>query len=207
MNLLTLYQAAAAFLGALFLLYGMDVRRKAGARDFVAPAWQLLMKLCASVLIAGFAWLVASMREPGVIDWLGLTLGVSGTAFIVAAKRALGDAHTFTGQHLERPRLVTHGVYAITRNPLYFGVFQCELCMLLIVLHQLPAVRPDDYLYGLGLFTVALVYAVSFNLEMARREARHLEQCFGDVYRRYRHGFRFSFRSSARRIQRRSCDV
>lgn len=186
MNLLLLYQATAAFLGALFMLYGMDVRRKEGARDFVAPAWQLLMKLCACLLIAGFAWLVASMRDPGMIDWLGLTLGASGTAFVVVAKWTLGDAHTFTGQHLERPRLVTHGVYAITRNPLYFGVFQCELCMLLVALHQLPLLGPEDSLYWFGLFAAALVYAVSFNLRMARREARYLELCFGDTYRRYR---------------------
>ncbi len=154
----TLYQAAAAFLGTLFLVYGMDVRRKAGARNFVAPEWQLLIKLCALVLIAGFAWIVATMRAPGLIDWLALGLGATGAAFVVAAKRALGDAHTFTGQHLESPRLVTDGVYALTRNPLYFGVFQCELCMLLVVLHQLPGLRPDDYPHWLGLFAAALVY-------------------------------------------------
>jgi protein-S-isoprenylcysteine O-methyltransferase Ste14 len=186
MNSLLFYQATAALLGALFMFHGMDVRRKEGARDFVAPAWQLLMKLCAWLLIAGFAWLVASMREPGMIDWLGLALGTSGTAFVVAAKWALGDAHTFTGQHLERPRLVTHGVYAITRNPLYFGVFQCELCMLLVALHQLPFLGLEDSLYWFGLFASALIYAVSFNFWMARCEARCLELCFGDTYRHYR---------------------
>ena len=186
MNSLFLYQATAAFLGVLFLLYGMDVRRKKGARYFVAPIWQLLMKLCAGLLIAGFAWLVASMREPGMIDWLGLILGASGTALVVAAKWTLGDAHTFTGQHLERPRLVTHRVYSITRNPLYLGIFQCELCILLVALHQLPLLRPEDSLYWFGLFAAALVYAVSFNLWMARCEARQLERCFGDTYRRYR---------------------
>lgn len=186
MNSLSFYQAAAAFLGALFMLYGMDVRRKEGARDFVAPVWQLLMKLCACLLITGFAWLVASMREPGMIDWFGLTLGASGTAFVVAAKWTLGDNHTFTGQYLERPRLMTHGVYAITRNPLYFGVFQCELCGLLVALGQFPILRPEDYPYWLGVFGAALVYAVSFNWQMAVREARHLEHCFGDAYRRYR---------------------
>ena len=186
MNSLLLYQAMAAFLGLLFLRYAMDVRRKAGARDFVAPAWQHLMKLCALLLIAGFAWLVAAMREPGTVDWLGLTLAASGTAFVVAAKRTLGDAHTFTGQHLERPRLVTHGVYAITRNPLYLGVFQCELGALLVALLQLPVLRSNDYPYWLAVFGAALIYAMSFNWLMAVREARLLEQCFGESYRRYR---------------------
>ena len=186
MNWLLIYQAAAASVGALFLFYGMDVRRKAGALNVVAPAWQLLMKLCALFLIAGFAWLIASMREHSMIDWLGLTLGATGTAFVAAAKRTLGNAHTFTGQVLEKPRLVTDGVYAITRNPLYFGVFQCELWMLIVALHQLPVLRPDDGLYWFGPFVAALAYAVSFNLWMAKLEARYLERCFGDTYRRYR---------------------
>ena len=186
MTSLLLYQASAASVGALFLFYGMDVRRKAGVQDFIAAPWQLLMKLCALLLIAGFTWLVASMREPGMIDWLGLTLGAAGTAFVAAAKRSLGNAHTFTGQYLEKPRLVTDGVYALTRNPLYFGVFQCELWMLIVALHQLPVLRPDDGLYWFGPFVAALAYAVSFNLWMAKLEARYLERCFGDTYRRYR---------------------
>src|SRR5258708_37775635 len=88
MTSLMVYQAASAFIGLLFVTYGMDIRRKAGARDFVAPAWQGLVKLCAVLLIGGFAWLVASLPQPGLIEWLALLLGVSGTAFVVAGQAA-----------------------------------------------------------------------------------------------------------------------
>lgn len=186
MTSLMLFQIAAAFLGALFLCYGMDVRRKEGARNFVAHAWQTLMKVCAFSLIGGFVWLALSMKEPGPIDWLGLAFMVGGTAFVAAAKKALGKTHTFTGQYLENPRLVTHGVYAITRNPLYFGVFQCELGAFLCAVHQVPVLLPQGYLYWLAAFGMALLYAVSFNWTMAVREARQLERHFGESYRRYR---------------------
>ncbi len=183
--MLLIYQTTAAILAALFAFYGMDVRSKAGTRDFVGRGWQGLMKLCAFGLIAGFAWAVAGAGEVRAIDWIGLALAASGTAFVAAAKRALGSAHTFTGQCLERPQLVTHGIYARTRNPLYFGVFQCELGALLVVAHQALAQSPYGDAWWLAAFAGALAYAVAFNWNMARREARYLEHCFGANYRRY----------------------
>jgi len=186
MKPLLLFQIAVAILGGLFLRYGMDVRRKAGARDFIAPAWQVLMKLCSFALLGGFGWIALAMHAPSPLDWLGLASMASGTAFVAAAKRALGKTHSFTGQYLEHPQLVTHGVYAITRNPLYFGVFQCELGAVLCVAHQVPALLPQAYPYWLSAFGAALAYAVAFNWGMALREARQLECCFGDAYCRYR---------------------
>jgi protein-S-isoprenylcysteine O-methyltransferase Ste14 len=186
MTSLTLFQISAAILGALFIAYGMDVRRKPGARNFVGRSWQFLMKACAFALIGGFMWLVLSMTETGAIDWLGLVLMASGTAFVAAAKSALGSTHTFTGQYLEKPVLVMDGVYAFTRNPLYLGVFQCELGVLLCAVHQVPVLLPQNYGYWLGGFGLALLYAVAFNLMMAVREARQLELQFGEDYRQYR---------------------
>ena len=190
-NSVRLFQLAAALLGVLFLVYGMDVRRKAGARDFVAPLWQAIMKLCAFALLGGMAWIVFCMQAPGAIDWLGLAFIASGTAFVVAAKRALGKSHTFTGQYQEEPQLVTHGVYAITRNPLYFGVFQTEFGALLCALQQVPVLLPENQALWLGGFGAALAYAVWFNCAMAVREGRELERRIGDAYRRYRSSVAF----------------
>lgn len=186
MSSLLLFQITAVILGGLFLCYGMDVRRKAGACDFVAPAWQVLMKFSAFALLGCCGWVVIAMHTPDLVDWLGLAFVASGTAFIVAAKRALGRAHTFTGQYMKQTQLVTHGVYAITRNPLYFGVFQCEFGAVVWAAHQVPVLLPQAYPYWLCVLAAALVYAIAFNWTMARREARELERCFGDAYRRYR---------------------
>ena len=81
--------------------------------------------------------------------------------------------------------LVTRGIYAVTRNPLYFGVLLCELGASLIVIHQAPQLLPQSYHYALGILAVALLYAVSFNWIMAVYESRYLERYFGEEYRRY----------------------
>ena len=186
MELLIGFKVTVLALGAGFIHYGMDVRRKAGARNLVRPVWLAIMKALSFSLIAAFLWLLLNAREIGPGDWLSLTLLVTGTCFVGAAKRALGAAHTFTGQCLEQPALVTGGVYGLTRNPLYLGVFQCELGALLFVSHHAPLVYPRSHALWLIAFVAALAYVVAFNLTMAVRESRILEDHFGDRYRRYR---------------------
>lgn len=185
MEALIVFKSTAAILVVVFLYYGMDVRRKAGTRHFVAPVWQSLMKFSSFALIAGFTWIAFSVRQLDMTDWLSVAALAAGTAFIVAAKRALGAVHTFTGQYLDQPGLVMHGVYAMTRNPLYFGVFLCESGAVLFMLHQAPALLPESYPYWLTVLAWALAYAVAFNLDMAVNEARYLQECFGDDYRNY----------------------
>jgi len=109
----------------------------------------------------------------------------AGTAIVTAAKRTLGRAHTFTGQCLKNPRLVTWGVYALTRNPLYLGVLLTEIGAAAIAAHQTPDYWPNGYPYAWTAMAALLAFASAFNWTMAAREARYLERCFGDSYRRY----------------------
>jgi protein-S-isoprenylcysteine O-methyltransferase Ste14 len=186
MEALALFKAVSAILVVIFLCYGMDVRRKAGTRHFVAPVWQSLMKIGSFALITAFTCVAFFMRQLEIIDWLSLAALAAGTAFVVAAKRALGPVHTFAGQYLEKPALVVHGVYAVTRNPLYLGVLLCEFGAALFMLHQAPLLLPQTHSYWLSAFAAALIYTVAFNWNMAVNEARYLQECFGDAYRRYR---------------------
>ena len=55
----------AGVLAAVFLYYGMDVRRKDGARDFVAPVWQTLMKVCSFSLAGGAVWMTGFVTRIG----------------------------------------------------------------------------------------------------------------------------------------------
>jgi protein-S-isoprenylcysteine O-methyltransferase Ste14 len=181
----TLFQAFSGILIAIFLYYGMDIRRKSGARDFAAPAWQIVMKLCSLLLVGAFFLVTLSARHVSLADWLDLSLMIIGTAFVTAAKRELGRAHTFTGQFLENTRLVTTGVYATTRNPLYFGVLLCEVGASLFVVHQGTIMFPQSHSHGISFLAAALIYAVWFNWNMAAREARYLLGYFGEEYRRY----------------------
>lgn len=185
MQSVIVFKSAVLALGVTFIYFGMDVRRKSGSRNFVAPPWLMMMKAMSFSLIAAFLAVVLFAREFGALQWVCLALMSSGTCCIVSARRALGPAHTFTGQYLEEPALVTHGIYQFTRNPLYLGVFQCELAAAIVVWQQVPGLLPQYSAVLLGVLAVVLVYVVGFNLRMAVREAQMLEARFGARYRDY----------------------
>lgn len=118
---------------------------------------------------------VAAM--PGVVrpgPWLpirvvGLALVVVGLALLTLARWQLGDAFSI------EPRattLVTRGLYARIRNPVY--VFGLVLFAGLLLYLHLPRLLP-------ALVPLAIVQAIR-----ARREATVLEAKFGDAYRAYR---------------------
>ena len=186
MNQLVLFKIVCVLLTLCFVFFGMDIRRKHGSRNFVPLVWQLVMKFCSFLLIGAFVWTVLLSHELSTLDWFSLMLMASGTMFVTMAKRTLGTAHTFTGQCLEKPGLVTQGIYSMTRNPLYFGVFLSELGASLFIIHQMPILYPLSYHYWLIILASALLYAVMFNIGMAMREAQYLESYFGDSYRQYR---------------------
>ena len=186
MNEVVLFKTLCVLLTCAFFFFGMDIRKKHGSRDFVPLVWQLAMKFCSFLLIGAFVWTVILSQEVSMLDWFSLLLMAFGTMFITMAKRTLGKSHTFTGHYLEKPGLVTQGIYSITRNPLYFGVFLSEAGASLFAIHAIPILYPLTYHYWLVILASALLYAVVFNVRMARREANYLESYFGDDYRQYR---------------------
>lgn len=99
----------------------------------------------------------------------GLVLTLAGVSLITLARLQLGDSFSI------EPRataLVTRGLYARIRNPVYvFGLLL--FAGMILYLGQPP--------FLLVLIPLAIMQAIR-----ARREARVLEERFGDEYRAYR---------------------
>jgi protein-S-isoprenylcysteine O-methyltransferase Ste14 len=100
---------------------------------------------------------------------VGSVLLVLGVAFLSLARFELGRSFSITAQ---AKKLVTHGLYARIRNPIYvFGAIAMAGLFLII---QRPA---------LWLLFAAVV---AMQIVRARKEAGVLEAKFGDEYRNYR---------------------
>jgi protein-S-isoprenylcysteine O-methyltransferase Ste14 len=116
-----------------------------------------------------FALYIAAPATWGPIDVAGLALAVSGIVLITVARVQLGNSFSVTPQ---AQALVTRGLYARIRNPIYvFGLVL--LAGLALYVH-----RP------LLLLVVAAIGVVQ--LVRAGRESKVLEERFGDEYRAYK---------------------
>lgn len=127
----------------------------------------LVFQICAllTVLAIEFVW-------PGAWDglrWAGLLISVSASALLLVARYQIGRSFSFTPQARE---LVTQGIYSRIRNPIYvFGGF--------LVFGLFLVLRKRELL-------IFLVVMVAVQVVRARKEAKVLEQKFGDAYREYR---------------------
>lgn len=101
------------------------------------------------------------------------TLLVLGSAIFVAAIRNFGRAETPVPGNQPVRALVTTGIHAWSRNPIYIG-------MLLFYLGIGVAVRSSWILVLAPLIVVVLRYAV------IAREETYLDQRFGGAYRDYK---------------------
>ena len=70
-------------------------------------------------------------------------------------------------------RLLTHGIYALTRNPMYLGMIAMMLGVAL-------------YFGTLPFYIAALAYFAVMDRVFCPYEEHKLEAAFGDEYRRYR---------------------
>jgi protein-S-isoprenylcysteine O-methyltransferase Ste14 len=122
--------------------------------------------LAVLVLLVMLAWWPSPWNRQRVI---GSALAVIGVAGVFTARYQLGRSFSITPQ---ARKLVTHGLYAKVRNPIY--VFGSIAFAGVILVWQLR--------WG----WVLLVAVIVMQTLRARKEARVLEAKFGEDYRRYR---------------------
>jgi protein-S-isoprenylcysteine O-methyltransferase Ste14 len=101
--------------------------------------------------------------------WIGLAISLAGFALWLLARHQLGSSFAVRAEAKE---LVTHGLYAKIRNPIYFFAF-------FAFLGEFVA------LGAYGAIPVLLMFQVGQYMRI-KREQQVLEAAFGDEYRAYK---------------------
>ena len=107
-------------------------------------------------LVLALVGVVPAVVAAMALPWVGLAAAVAGLIGVVAAQRAMGASWRIGVDTTERTRLVTDGLFAFARNPVFTG-----MCL---ALGGLTAMAPT-VLTGAGL--VCLVVAVQLQVCLA----------------------------------------
>jgi protein-S-isoprenylcysteine O-methyltransferase Ste14 len=107
-----------------------------------------------------------------LIAWLGILVFLGSLALFYLTHRELGANWSISLEVRERHALVTHGVYARVRHPMYFAFWLWAVAQALLL--------PNWIAGPAGLVGFAILFA-----GRVAREERLMLEAFGDEYRAY----------------------
>jgi protein-S-isoprenylcysteine O-methyltransferase Ste14 len=140
--------------------------------DFLIPPVALFYFY--TVFAAAFGWPLANRQrffQSTVVAWIGVALCLVGILILVLSLVSFGESFR-VGIDVDQPgRLVTTGIFAVSRNPIYVGFFVFLLGQLLVSPDWVPVI----YLVGFA----ALVH------RQVLREEEFMRQRYGHVYADY----------------------
>lgn len=162
----------------LFGLLAQVLRVWKAAGTFpVARAWPGVAAFTLPVLMFGYAMAPGLFGPQFAALWnwparlAGLALLCLGTAVVAVAMHTMGGAWRMGIDPEQRARMVSEGIYARVRHPIYGGVIVICLGMFLLAANA----------FFLGVFLAAWL---GMTLQ-ARAEERFLDATFGESYREY----------------------
>ena len=117
----------------------------------------------------GSGWYFA----PGLVAAIASVLTVAGAVFIVWSQRTLGKQWSFSARVVEGHQLITHGPYAVVRNPIYASL------ALMIVSLGMTFATPLRVAIALALY-------ITGSLMRIRAEEELMRATFGDQWEEYR---------------------
>lgn len=137
---------------------------------FVIPA-TLVFVLALLVTVWDFVYVQGIIYRFGIVSLVGLALFVVGVFIRLMARRTLGEYFSHGLRTLQKPELITYGIYKHVRHPAYLGP--------LLLSPGIPLIFSS--LYGFFLM-LGLIPCFLYRIRM---EEKMLIEKFGDEYREY----------------------
>lgn len=139
-------------------------------RVFYSSKYSIVL-LWAAMVLRSWGVNLSFMGVPGPVKWAALCLWVFGFLLLFVGRFGLGTFFRL-GSPREQTGLVTDGIFGLSRNPMYVGVYAT------IVASMLYTLSPIVFL--LGLFVIAVHHRIVL------AEERFLMSAFGAEYADYR---------------------
>ncbi|RPJ82775.1 MAG: isoprenylcysteine carboxylmethyltransferase family protein [Acidobacteria bacterium] len=157
--------------GALLRRRGIDVdgTPPIDRRPYYFSKYSILL-VWAAMVIHTWGIDLSLVKIPSAIRWLSLGLWVSGFILLLVGRLGLGDSFRI-GSAKEGTNLRVNGLFCLSRNPMYVGMFAT------LIASGLYCANP--ILLVLAVLIIAVHHAI------VRAEERHLRDVFGQDYEAY----------------------
>ncbi len=152
------------------------MREKSDNAGVIAPPPLLALAAVVLGLLLDYvapAYLLATVLSWGTRIILGVELIVAGLALVFVARRTFQTAGTRVEPWKPSTAVVTTGVFAWLRNPMYVGGTAALIGLAIVLASDWMVVT-----------TVVLILVLHFGVVL--REERYLETKFGEAYRAYK---------------------
>ena len=136
---------------------------------FYASKYSLVMVWAAMVADA-WGLKFALLGRPATVKWVSLAVWVSGFTLLFIGRLGMGDSFRI-GSPREGTSLKGDGLFGISRNPMYLGLYLTVLASVLYTLN--PAVL------------VLAAFVVGVHHQVVLAEEGYLRRVFGDAYSEY----------------------
>lgn len=150
--------------------------RRPDTTPFTAPWWGTV--LFAGALVTGLAAPAAGLFAPAEagpppgVGVAGLALMLLGLVLVLVSQNTMGASWRIGVDEDERTQLVTRGVFALVRNPVFTGMGVLLTGQLLVLASVLSAVA-------------LLVFVAAVQVQVRAVEEPHLLRTHGSAYRSY----------------------
>jgi protein-S-isoprenylcysteine O-methyltransferase Ste14 len=167
--------------GFLIILFGGGalLRRRNIGQDGEAPINRALfytskysvLVLWGAMALAGWGIGFSPVAVPRLLQLIALVFWIAGFALLSIGRFTMGDSFRL-GSAREDTRLKTGGLFRLSRNPMYVGMYATIAAPVLYTLNPLA--------FLLGIFVIAVHHRIVL------AEESHLENVFGREYAGYR---------------------
>ncbi len=162
--------------GALFLQKKIEQDGEAPIQRtlFYASKYSIMV-LWGAMVVQSWGIRISVMEVPRVLQFVALGVWSVGFFLLYLGRVKMGDSFRL-GTPKEDTRLKTDGLFRLSRNPMYVGMY---------------ATMAASSLYTLNPVILALaVFVVAVHHRIVLAEEKHLHQVFGQEYVEYRRGVR-----------------
>lgn len=141
----------------------------------ILPGTMFVITFCLAfgvILIGYFGKVPLLFVVPLPFQALGLAVGTCGILVTLLSQIQMGDSWRIGVDQKETTTLITHGIYARSRNPIYFGIYIFWLGLCFTFAHLL-------------LWACALICCICIELIVRKIEEPYLIEVHGDVFQKY----------------------